>query len=45
LKKEVEDVSFLADELIRGGFKVRLLQLEEIDLEDVFLGITKGVVS
>ena len=45
LKKEVEDVSFLADELIKGGFKVRLLQLEEINLEDVFLGITKGVVS
>ena len=45
LKKDVEDVSFLADELIKGGFKVRLLQLEEINLEDVFLGITKGVVS
>ena len=35
----------LADALMGAGFRLRLLMEEEIDLEDVFLGITKGITS
>ena len=35
----------LADALVGAGFRLRLLMEEEIDLEDVFLGITKGITS
>jgi ABC-2 type transport system ATP-binding protein len=45
LRQDVEDGSFIADMLVKGGFKVRLLKEEEIDLEDVFMGITKGITN
>lgn len=35
----------LVDALVGAGFRLRLLMEEEIDLEDVFLGITKGITS
>ena len=35
----------LADALVGAGYRLRLLMEEEIDLEDVFLGITKGITS
>ncbi len=41
----VRDGSFLADLLLRGNFRLRMLKEEEIDLEDVFMGITKGITN
>jgi ABC-2 type transport system ATP-binding protein len=45
LKPDVHDGSFLADAVIKGGLKLNLLREEEIDLEDVFMGITKGITN
>ena len=45
LNDNVEDGSFLAEELIKKGFRVKMLKEEEVDLEDVFLSITKGVTN
>src|SRR5437764_2875816 len=43
LNDEVTDASFIADLLVKGGFRLKMLKEEEIDLEDVFMGITKGI--
>ena len=40
-----EDGSFLPERLIQEGFKLRSFKEEEIDLEDVFMGITKGITN
>ena len=40
-----EDGSFLPERLIQEGFKLRGFKEEEIDLEDVFMGITKGITN
>jgi ABC-2 type transport system ATP-binding protein len=45
LNEGVEDASFLADMLVKNGYRLRLLKEEEIDLEDVFMGITKGITQ
>jgi ABC-2 type transport system ATP-binding protein len=45
LNDEVTDGSFLAEILVRSNFKVKMLKEEEIDLEDVFMGITKGITN
>ena len=45
LNDEVTDGSFLAEVLVRSNFKVKMLKEEEIDLEDVFMGITKGITN
>ncbi len=45
LNDKVDDGSFLAEELIKKGFRVKMLKEEEVDLEDVFLSITKGVTN
>jgi ABC-2 type transport system ATP-binding protein len=45
LNDEVTDGSFLAELLVRSNFKVKMLKEEEIDLEDVFMGITKGITN
>jgi ABC-2 type transport system ATP-binding protein len=45
LADEAHDGSFIADVLLKNGFKLKLLKEEEIDLEDVFLGITKGITN
>jgi hypothetical protein len=31
--------------LVKNGFRVKMLKQEEIDLEDVFMGITKGITN
>lgn len=41
----VHDGSFIAEILIKNGFRLKLLKEEEIDLEDVFMGITKGITN
>jgi ABC-2 type transport system ATP-binding protein len=40
-----EDGSFLPERLIQDGYKLRSFKEEEIDLEDVFMGITKGITN
>ncbi len=45
LNKGRTDGSFLAELLLQNGFKLRMLREEEIDLEDVFMGITKGITN
>jgi ABC-2 type transport system ATP-binding protein len=41
----IEDGSFIADLLVRNDLKLKMLKEEEIDLEDVFMGITKGITN
>jgi ABC-2 type transport system ATP-binding protein len=45
LKDGLDDGSFLAEILVRNGFRLKMLREEEIDLEDVFMGITKGITN
>jgi ABC-2 type transport system ATP-binding protein len=45
LKAGVEDGSFLADILVRDGYKLKTLKQEDINLEHVFLRITKGITN
>ena len=45
LKDGNQDGSFLPERLIQAGFKLRMFKEEEIDLEDVFMGITKGITN
>ena len=40
-----QDGSFIAELLVKNGFRLKMLQEEEIDLEDVFMGITKGITN
>ncbi len=41
----IRDGSFLADLLLEKGFRLKMLKEEEIDLEDVFMFITKGITN
>jgi ABC-2 type transport system ATP-binding protein len=45
LNDGVDDGSFIADVLVKNGFRLKMLKEEEIDLEDVFMGITKGITN
>jgi ABC-2 type transport system ATP-binding protein len=45
LRDDMTDGSFLAERLIAEKFKLKTLKEEEIDLEDVFMGITKGITN
>jgi ABC-2 type transport system ATP-binding protein len=45
LADTVRDGSFLADLLLQKGFRLTMLKEEEIDLEDVFMRITKGITN
>src|SRR5271163_2572234 len=45
LKDGLEDGSFIAEILVRNGFRLKMMREEEIDLEDVFMGITKGITN
>ena len=45
MKEGVVDGSALAQHLVAGGFRLKTLKEEEIDLEDVFMAITKGIVQ
>ena len=45
LQDGVHDGSFIAELLIKQGFRLKMLKEEEIDLEDVFMGITKGITN
>ncbi|MBL8793261.1 MAG: ABC transporter ATP-binding protein [Planctomycetia bacterium] len=39
------DGSFIAEMMVSNQFRLRMLKEEEIDLEDVFMGITKGITN
>jgi ABC-2 type transport system ATP-binding protein len=45
LRDGTEDGSFLPERLIQAGYKLKMFKEEEIDLEDVFMGITKGITN
>jgi ABC-2 type transport system ATP-binding protein len=45
LQDNIHDGSFIVDLLIKNGLRLRMFKEEEIDLEDVFLGITKGITN
>ncbi len=45
LKEDVTDGSFIAEVLLKNGLRLKMLKEEEIDLEDVFMGITKGITN
>ncbi len=45
LKDQIKDGAFIADLLVKMGLRLKLLKEDEIDLEDVFMGITKGITS
>ncbi len=40
-----DDGTFVPERLVQAGYRLRSFQEEEIDLEDVFLGITKGITN
>jgi ABC-2 type transport system ATP-binding protein len=39
------DGSFLAETLVKNGFRLKTFKEEEIDLEDVFMRITQGITN
>jgi ABC-2 type transport system ATP-binding protein len=41
----VRDGSFIAEVLVKSGLRLKMLREEEVDLEDVFMGITKGITN
>jgi ABC-2 type transport system ATP-binding protein len=45
LKNESRDGSIIPERLIQEGFKLRSFKEEEINLEDVFMRITKGITN
>jgi ABC-2 type transport system ATP-binding protein len=45
LGDDVHDGSFIADLVVKNGLRLRMLREEEVDLEDVFMGITKGITN
>lgn len=45
LAEGINDGSFIADILVRNGYRLKTLKEEAIDLEDVFMGITKGITQ
>ena len=45
LREGHADGSFIPERLIAEQFKLRSFQEEEIDIEDVFMGITKGITN
>ena len=45
LKDGHEDGSFLPERLIRDGFRLKGFKEKEVNLEDVFMGITKGITN
>lgn len=45
LAQNLKDGSFIADALVHAGFKLKTLHEEDVNLEDVFMGITKGITN
>jgi ABC-2 type transport system ATP-binding protein len=45
LNEGIYDGTFIVDLLLKNGLKLKMFKEEEIDLEDVFLAITKGITN
>ncbi len=45
LKDGYEDGSFIPERLLQAGFRLRLFKEKEVNIEDVFMRITKGITS
>jgi ABC-2 type transport system ATP-binding protein len=45
LAEGITEGSFIAEILVRNGYRLKTLKEEAIDLEDVFMGITKGITQ
>jgi ABC-2 type transport system ATP-binding protein len=45
LNDGVFDGSFIPELLMKNGLRLKMFKEEEIDLEDVFMGITKGITN
>lgn len=45
LNDNVHDGSFIPELLLQNRLRLKMLKEEEIDLEDVFMGITKGITN
>ena len=45
VSEDVEDPSFVAELLVRNGFRLTMLKEEEVNLETAFMRLTKGVVQ
>jgi ABC-2 type transport system ATP-binding protein len=45
LGEGISDGSFIAEALIRGGYRLKMLKEDEPNLEDVFISITKGLTA
>jgi ABC-2 type transport system ATP-binding protein len=45
LAEGISEGSFIAEILVRNGYRLKMLKEEAIDLEDVFMGITKGITQ
>jgi ABC-2 type transport system ATP-binding protein len=45
LREGMLDGSFIAETLVQKGFRLKMLREEEVNLEDVFMGITKGITN
>ena len=42
---EVQDHSFVAELLVRNGFRLTMLKEEDVNLETAFMRLTKGNVQ
>ena len=45
VNESVQDVSFLAEMLVKNGFRMTMLKEEEVNLETAFMRLTKGAVQ
>jgi ABC-2 type transport system ATP-binding protein len=45
LKDGQEDGTFIPERLIQAGFRLRVFKEKEVNIEDVFMRITKGITS
>src|SRR5687768_9742844 len=45
LREGLSDGSFIAETLVQQGYRLKMLREEEVNLEDVFMGITKGITN
>jgi ABC-2 type transport system ATP-binding protein len=45
LKDGLEDGSFIPERLIQAGFRLKAFKEKEVNIEDVFMRITKGITS
>jgi ABC-2 type transport system ATP-binding protein len=45
LKNDQEDGGFIPERLIQAGFRLKAFKEKEVNIEDVFMRITKGITS